>query len=72
MTLLVASVQGHANIRRHLAFRDALRANAPLRTAYRAVKGACAARPDERGKGYCSRPSKWIAMAKAKALESYR
>ena len=36
--------KGHADIARHLAFRDALRGNASLRAAYASIKAACAAR----------------------------
>lgn len=67
-----AYVQGHANIRRHLAFRDALRANAPLRVAYASVKAACAGRHPDGGAGYDACKSPWIAKIEAKALESQR
>lgn len=62
-------VQGCAGITRHLAFRDALRANAPLRAAYTAVKARCAAlHPgDPAAYGICK--SGWIAKAEQKALE---
>ena len=66
-----AYVQGHADIRRHLAFRDALRANASLRAAYASVKGACAARHPEGGAAYGTCKSAWIAKAEARALERY-
>lgn len=67
-----AYVQGHADIRRHLAFRDALRANAPLRVAYASVKAACAERHPDGGAGYGACKSPWIAKIEAKALESQR
>ena len=66
-----AYVQGHADIRRHLAFRDALRDNASLRAAYASVKGACAARHPEGGAAYGTCKSAWIAKAEARALERY-
>lgn len=62
-------VQGSGEITRHLAFRDALRANASLRAAYTAVKARCAAlHPGDRvAYGDCK--SNWIAKAEQKALE---
>lgn len=65
-----AYVQGHADIRRHLAFRDALRLNAPLRAAYSAVKAACAGRHPDGGAGYQTCKSAWIAKTEARALET--
>ncbi|MEQ3709717.1 MAG: GrpB family protein [Tateyamaria sp.] len=66
-----AYVQGHADIRRHLAFRDALRANVSLRAAYASVKGACAARHPEGGEAYGTCKSAWIAKTESRALERY-
>lgn len=66
-----AYVEGHADIRRHLAFRDALRRNAPLRAAYASVKAACAARHPEGGAAYGACKSDWIAKTEARALERY-
>ena len=66
-----AYVLGHADIRRHLAFRDALRANASLRAAYASVKAACAARHPEGGAAYGDCKSGWIAKTEARALERY-
>lgn len=66
-----AYVQGHADIRRHLAFRDALRANAPLRVAYASVKAACAARHPDGGAGYGTCKGPWIVKTETRALESY-
>ena len=65
-------VQGHADIRRHLAFRDALRANTALRVANSAVKGACAARHPGGGDTYGTCKSAWIVKTGAKALERER
>jgi GrpB-like predicted nucleotidyltransferase (UPF0157 family) len=59
---------GHADIARHLAFRDALRSNAALRAGYASVKGACAARHPEGGKGYGTCKSEWIDKAEVRAL----
>lgn len=67
-----AYVRGHADIRRHLAFRDALCGNVPLRVAYASVKAACAARHPDGGAGYERCKSGWIDKAEARALESYR
>lgn len=61
-------VLGHADIKRHLAFRDALRENASLRAAYTAVKAACAARHPEGGEAYGTCKSDWIKKAEARAL----
>ena len=61
--------EGHPDIRRHLAFRDALRGNAALRAGYTSVKAACAARHPEGGAGYGDCKSDWIAKVEAKALE---
>ena len=60
---------GHPDIKRHLAFRDALRANAALRAGYASVKGSCAARHPEGGAGYWACKSAWIDKTEALALE---
>ncbi len=67
-----AYVQGHADIRRHLAFRDALCANAPLRVAYASVKAACAARHPDGGAAYGACKSEWIAKTAARAVRRPR
>ena len=59
---------GHPDIVRHLAFRDALRENATLRAAYTSVKAACAARHPEGGAAYGTCKSGWIDKAEARAL----
>lgn len=66
-----AYVQGHADIRRHLAFRDALLANGALRAAYTSVKAACAVRHPDLGADYGACKSGWINKAEARALEIY-
>ena len=60
---------GHPAIRRHLAFRDALRANASLRAAYTSVKASCAARFPDGGPSYQNCKSGWIEKAEQRALE---
>lgn len=60
---------GHPDIRRHLAFRDALRANASLRAAYTSVKASCAARFPDGGENYQACKSAWIDKAEQRALE---
>ncbi|MBE1284581.1 MAG: GrpB family protein [Rhodobacteraceae bacterium] len=62
-------VQGSSEITRHLAFRDALRANAPLRAAYSSVKATCAARHPGDYHAYGDCKSGWIQKAERKALE---
>lgn len=62
-------LDGHHDIRRHLAFRDALRENAALRAGYASVKGACAARHPEGGAAYGNCKSSWIEQVEARALE---
>lgn len=67
-----AYVHDHPDIRRHLAFRDALRGNRMLRAAYTREKARCAAlhAGDVHAYGACK--SDWIAKAEAKALEKYQ
>ncbi len=62
-------VDGHPDVIRHLAFRDALRANATLRAAYSSIKAACAARHPEGGEGYGRCKSAWINKVEVIALE---
>ena len=63
---------GSAEITRHLAFRDALRANGMLRAAYTREKARCAQlhAGDTHAYGACK--SAWIQKAEAKALDSYQ
>lgn len=65
-------VLGHADIRRHLAFRDALRANGALRAAYTSVKASCAVRHPDLGANYGACKSGWIDKAEARALEALK
>lgn len=60
--------QGSPEITRHLAFRDALRANAPLRAGYASVKGRCAALHPGDTQGYGACKSDWINKAETRAL----
>ena len=60
---------GHADIARHLAFRDALRENAALRAAYTSVKAACAAKHPAGGPSYGACKSRWIDKVEERALE---
>ena len=57
------------DIRRHLAFRDALMHNPPLRAAYTAQKAHCAARHPQGGRDYGNCKSSWINRVEQKALE---
>lgn len=61
--------EGHPDVRRHLAFRDALRKNAALRAGYTSVKAACAARHPDGGPDYGACKSGWIDQVEARALE---
>jgi len=62
--------RGTREITRHLAFRDSLRANAPLRAAYSSVKAACAARHPGDPQAYGNCKAGWIDKAERKALDS--
>ena len=64
--------EGHPDIWRHLAFRNALRENAALRAAYTSIKAACAARHPDGGDAYGQCKSRWINKAEARALEHYK
>ena len=62
-------VSGSAEITRHIAFRDALRGNGPLRAAYTSVKAQCAACHPGDHQAYGTCKSDWIDKAERKALE---
>ena len=62
--------RGTSEITRHLAFRDALRTNAPLRAAYSSVKAACAARHPGDPHAYGDCKADWIEKAERDALDS--
>ncbi|GAB5437045.1 GrpB family protein [Falsiruegeria mediterranea] len=63
--------QGSAEITRHLALRDVLRDNAPLRAAYTSVKARCAALHPGDHQAYGACKADWIDKAETKALEHY-
>lgn len=63
-------VEGSAEITRHLAFRDALRSNAPLRAGYAAIKGKCAALHPGDMHSYGDCKSEWVQKAEAQALKA--
>jgi len=62
-------VAGHPDIARHLAFRDALRADPALAAEYQAIKAQCAARHGF-GAEYSACKGPWIARVEARALAS--
>lgn len=62
-------VTGSSEITRHLAFRDALRADTVLRDAYAQEKSRCAALHPNDHHAYGDCKSAWIGKAEAKALE---
>ena len=62
-------VQGHPDIARHLAFRDALIVNPMLRAAYTGEKARCAGLHPDGGSGYGACKSAWIDRAEKAALE---
>lgn len=62
---------GDAAIHRHLAFRDALRADPGLRDAYRAIKARCAARFPQDMEGYMDCKDAFIKREEARALTRF-
>ncbi|MCG7518044.1 GrpB family protein [Ruegeria sp. Ofav3-42] len=65
-------VDGSAEITRHLAFRDALRADPALRDTYATVKSRCAAAHPDNYHAYGDCKSTWIQQTEAQALETYK
>ncbi|MFD0979733.1 GrpB family protein [Tropicimonas aquimaris] len=62
-------LSGSPEIRRHLAFRDALRADPLLATAYESRKRHCASLHAENHAAYGACKATWIDTAEARALE---
>ncbi len=60
--------EGDSEIRRHLAFRDLLRADPLMMGAYETLKRHCASHFGDDPAGYCDCKAAWIANAEAKAL----
>ncbi|UWQ89317.1 GrpB family protein [Rhodobacteraceae bacterium M382] len=63
---------GSPDIRRHLAFRDALVHNSALRAAYTAQKAHCAARHPDGGCDYGICKSAWIDKVEQRALDDLK
>ncbi|WP_282051760.1 GrpB family protein [Phaeobacter inhibens] len=63
-------VEGSDEITRHIAFRDALRANAALRAGYAAIKGKCAALHPGDMHGYGDCKSDWVQKIEAHAINA--
>ncbi|CAM3637863.1 GrpB family protein [Phaeobacter inhibens] len=63
-------VKGSDEITRHIAFRDALRANAALRAGYAAIKGKCAALHPGDMHGYGDCKSDWVQKIEAHAINA--
>ncbi|MDV7143824.1 GrpB family protein [Tropicimonas sp. TH_r6] len=62
--------EGDSEIRRHLAFRDLLRADPLMMGAYETLKRHCASHFRDNSEAYCNCKATWIATAEAKALRA--